>query len=329
MKLNDTFLSKNQNDNFPNIVFLDAGTLFDVSNLNLLSTLGYLQLYHHTQPNQVVERLKNAHIVITNKVILDKNILEKCHFLKLICVAATGTNNIDVNYANQKAIEVKNAKGYASNSVAQVTFTMILTLLQSPFYYDNYVKNGNYAQNEFFTHVAKPFSELSGKNLGIIGLGDIGKKIAAIATAFGMQVHYTSVSGVTRIENYPHLTLDDLLSISDVVSINTPLTEKSKNLITLSHFKKMKNTAILINVARGGIVNEHDLATALNQNMIAAAGTDVFDSEPIRTDNPLFSVKDKNKLLMFPHLAWASVEAREKLVEIVYNNIFAFLSKKS
>lgn len=149
MKLNDILHQKNLIDKTMKIVFLDAGTLFNVSNLNILAQYGNLQLHYHTLPNQVIERVKNAEIIVTNKVIIDKNILQNCTNLKLICVAATGTNNIDINAANALGIKVANAKGYATNSVAQVTFTMILTLLQSPFYYDNYVKKGNYVYNEF------------------------------------------------------------------------------------------------------------------------------------------------------------------------------------
>lgn len=311
------------------IVFLDAGTLFEIDNLNSLDSLGKVDFYHQTLPNEVIERIENAEIVITNKVILNSKILSKCKNLKLICVAATGINNIDKDFADKNGILIKNASGYSTNSVAQVTFTMILTLIHSPYYYDNYVKSGLYAQNLFFTHIGKPFFELKNKNLGIIGLGNIGKQVAKIADSFGMNVSYASFSGNERAEKYPKLSLEEILKTSDVISIHTPLTEKTKNLIGIAELKQMKKTAILINVARGGIVIEKDLAQALNEDIIAAAATDVFDNEPINSNNSLLNIYNKEKIITFPHIAWASKESRKLLVNIIYKNIEEYLMSKN
>lgn len=311
------------------IVFLDEGTMFNIHNISILNQLGEVVLYSHTNSNEVIERLKNAEIAITNKVVIDANIMQNCPSLKLICVAATGTNNIDKEFAAKQGILVKNATGYSTQSVAQVTFTMILQLIQNTNYYDNYIKSGEYTKNVFFTHIGKPFFELYGKRLGIIGLGAIGKQVAKIAEAFGMEVVYSSVSGNDRKEKYEHHSLVELLSTSYIVSIHSPLTDKTKNLITIKELALMKKSAIMVNVARGGIVVENDLCEALNNNLIAAAAIDVFENEPIKAENPLFSVNDKSKILMFPHIAWASIEARAKLVEIIYENIAKYLGNKN
>jgi glycerate dehydrogenase len=309
------------------IVFVDAGTLFNVSNIQTLAQFGDLELHHHTDSSQTLERVKYADIIITNKVLIDKQIMDNCPKLKLICVAATGTNNIDKECAASKNITVVNATDYSTHSVAQVTFTMILYLLNQPKYYDEYVKSGKYADNEFFTHVAKPYWQLNGKKLGIVGLGNIGKQVAKIAEAFGMEILYHSFSGNNNHERYKKLALNELMIEADIVSIHTPLTELSKNCIHYDNLKLMKKHALLINVSRGGVVVEKDLAKALNENFIFGAGLDVFEKEPIERNNPVFEVKDRSKLILAPHVAWASIEARELLVKKIADNIKQFLNK--
>ncbi len=205
---------------------------------------------------------------------------------------------------------------------------MLFYLLEHLRYYDEYVKSGGYAKSPIFTHIGKPFWEIYGKTWGIIGLGTIGKKVAQIAESFGCDVIYYSTSGKNTAQKYPHKALDELLSISDIVSIHAPLNEYTKNLITYEKLKLMKKTAILLNLGRGGIVNEEDLAKALDEGLIAAAGLDVLEKEPMNLDNPLLQIKNKDRLLITPHIAWTSIEARQTLVKEIYLNIDAFIHGK-
>lgn len=312
-----------------NITILDAETLGHDLNLNIFQELGNLQIYATTSPDQIISRCINAEIIITNKVILNAEILGKLPQLNLICVAATGTNNIDLAYCSQNNIQVKNAVDYSTNSVAQHTFTCLLALLSNISYYDKYVKNSEYSKSSIFTHLDFPYEEISGKTLGILGMGNIGRKVADIAAAFGAAVIYSSVSGATREEKYKQTSLEYLLSNSDIVSIHSPLTDKTKNLITQRELNLMKPNSILINMGRGGIVNEIDLHNALTNNQIAGACVDVFEKEPITKDNVLLDSKIAHKLILTPHIAWASVEARKKLVNIIYEHIKLYKSTKS
>lgn len=307
------------------LVFLDAKTVGDVPNLEDLKKLGDITFYQTTSPDQTEERIKDAEIVITNKVVLDRDLIEGAKDLKLICVAATGMNNIDREAAKEAGIPVKNVSGYSSHSVAQTTFAMILNLIQNMTFYDGFVKSGEYSHHDIFTNLDVTYSEIHGKQFGIIGLGSIGRKVASIAEAFGAEVVYHSTSGRNMDQPYPHKDLDELLESSDFVSIHAPLNENTEGLIGYGELKMMKNTAYLINTGRGGIVNEADLAKALDENLIAGAGLDVFEQEPINSDNPLLKIKNKHKLVMTPHIAWASIEARTELIEGVKKNIEEFL----
>lgn len=309
------------------LVFLDAGTLFGVSNLDILSQFGECQFHHHSQPSEIVDRLSNAAIAITNKVVIGRNEMKALPDLRLICVAATGMNNIDLEAARELNIAVKNVSGYSTHSVAQITWGMIFHLLNHTTYYDQYVKSGEYVKNEFFTHVAKPFWQVAGKRIGIVGMGNIGKRVAEIATAFGMEVVYSSLSGKNSAQPYKLLSFDELLKTSDIVSIHSPLNDYTKGLFTYEKLSLMKSNAILINVGRGGIVDEYALAKALDENKIAAAGIDVFEKEPMIASNPLLKISNPEKLVLLPHIAWASVEARERLVELIKSNIEEFLAK--
>ena len=310
------------------IVFLDMDTIGKVDNLKLLGKLGSLETYESTSPDQVVERCKGKEIVIVNKVEMTAAVMEQLPDLKLICVAATGINNVDLNYAESNGIEVKNVAGYSTDSVAQLTFTMLLYLINKPTYYDNYVKSGAYSRSDSFTHHREPFWELKGKRLGIIGLGTIGRQVARIAESFGMEVVFYSTTGRNNHISYKRFELDDLLKSSDVVSIHAPLNSRTRNLITYEKIKLMRPCAILLNLGRGGIINEHDLARALNDNLIGAAGIDVMENEPINRDNPLLKLYDKEKILITPHMAWASKESRELLVEKVARNIEVYQKGK-
>ena len=304
-----------------NITILDASTLGKVDALKKIASLGKLTTYELTSPKQRIERLQGQQVAIVNKAIIDKEVMDACPDLKLVCISATGMNNVDLDYAAEKGIQVTNVAGYSTHSVAQVTFSMLFYLVEKLPYFDTYVKSGDYAKSPIFTHHGRSFWELNGKQFGIIGLGTIGKRVAEIATVFGAKVVYYSTSGKNMGGSYPHLEFDELIKTSDVISIHCPLNEKTDNLIAYEQFKQMKPTAILLNAGRGKIVNETDLATALNEDLIAAAGLDVLEFEPIKANNPLLSINNPEKLLITPHIAWISQEAREELVEGIYKNI--------
>ena len=309
----------------PGIVFLDADTLGEVTGFYQLTKQGNLTVYPSTLPQQRIERILGREIVITNKVVIDREVMEACPTLKLICIAATGKNNIDLACAEEKGIQVKNVAGYSTESVVQHTFAMLFYLGSHLPYYDQFVKNGDYARNNLFTHLGKPFFELAGKNYGIIGLGTIGKRIAEVASAFGARIQYYSTTGKNVNTGYTSVSLDQLLHESDIISIHCPLIESTHNLIGYDQLCRMKKEAILINAGRGGIVNESALAQALDEGRIAAAALDVLEKEPPEISNPLFRIKQPEKLLITPHIAWASRESRERLMEGIIRNISEYL----
>ncbi|MDO1445669.1 D-2-hydroxyacid dehydrogenase [Rhodocytophaga aerolata] len=310
------------------LVFLDTKTMGDIPNLHLLDKFGDVAYYQTTNPDQTLERVKEADIIITNKVVVDRRIIEQAKNLKLICVSATGTNNVDKEAAQERGIPVKNAADYSTYSVAQATFSLLLHLLNKVYYFDGYVKSGGYSQTDIFTHFGRTFWEINGKRFGIIGLGNIGRQVAKIADAFGAEVVYYSASGRNTDQPYLRLELDEFLQTCDIVSIHAPLNEYTANLINYDRLRLMKKSAILLNAGRGGIIHEADLARALNEDLIAAAGIDVYEKEPIALQNPLLQVKNKEKLALTPHFAWASIEARTLLMDIVGRNIQAFLKEE-
>ena len=310
------------------IIFLDTKTMGEIPNLNILEKFGQVTYYQTTLPDETLARVREADIVVTNKVVLDRKIISDTSALKLICVAATGTNNIDKQAAAEKGILVKNVENYSTHSVAQLTFALLLQLLNQVTYFDNYVKQGGYAQSDIFTHLANPFREINGTRYGILGLGNIGRQVATIASAFGAEVVYYSASGRDQDQPYQRLELEEFLRTSDIISIHAPLSDKTADLINYSRMQWLKPNAFLINVGRGGIVNEADLAQALDRNLLAGAGIDVFTEEPIKSVNPLLQVKQKEKLVLTPHIAWASVEARTLLMEKISQNIEDFLHDK-
>lgn len=307
------------------LVFLDTKTLGDIPNLNVLEKYGQVTYYETTLPSQTQTRIRDADIVITNKVVIDESAINQAPDLKLICVAATGTNNVDKAAAAKRGIPVKNAMDYSTQSVTQGTFALLLHLLVNIPYFDRYVKEGEYAKTDIFTHFGPGFWELAGKRFGIFGLGTIGRQVAKIAGTFGCEVVYYSTSGQNYSPLYQRLELDEFLRTCDIISIHAPLNENTADLINYDRLTCMKKSAILINVGRGGIVNEADLARALDENRIAGAGIDVFTKEPILPQNPLLQVKNKAKLALTPHVTWASIESRTLLMEKVGQNIKAFL----
>lgn len=308
-----------------NIVFLDASTIGDVPNLDSLKELGDVTFYDVTRPDETADRIREADVAITNKVVFTRELMKAAENLKLICIAATGMNNVDREAAEDLGIAVKNVAGYASVSVAQTTFAMILHLQMDLKRYDNFVKSGDYSESPIFTNMDQNYREISDMRFGIIGLGNIGRKVADIATAFGAEVVYYSTSGKNTDQPYQRLKLEELLNTSDVVSIHAPLNENTDGLIGAKQLRQMKTTALLINTGRGGIVNEKDLAQALDDDAISGAALDVFEQEPLNPDNPLLKIKNKDRLLLTPHIAWASVEARIELIEGVKNNVKEFI----
>jgi len=308
-----------------NIVLLDSKTLGEDLDLSPLLQFGSLKSYESTLHEETLERIDNADIVITNKVLITKEIMQKTPNLKLICIAATGMNNIDLDAAKKLGIVVKNVSGYSTPSVVQHTLTMALYLLGKLSYYNHVVKEGIWSRQTLFTDVSQPFAEIGGKKWGIIGLGTIGKEVAKIATAFGATVDYYSTSGNNKINDYHHSELNDLLAECDIISIHAPLNEQTQNLINASNLPYLKEGAILLNLGRGGIVNEAELAVELDKKEIYV-GLDVLSQEPIKQDNPLMKIKHSNRLLITPHIAWASIESRQRLLEGIMQNIQTFLA---
>ena len=305
------------------IVVLDSKTLGNV-NFDKLKEFGEVVLYEKTKAEEIEERVKDASIILTNKVVLNKDNLKNAEKLEIICETATGFNNIDIEYAKSKNIAVTNVAGYSTPTVAQHTFATLLHLYDKIGYYDEFVKSGEYSKSGMFTNLDKPFNDIEGKKWGIVGLGNIGKKVAKIAEAFGAEVVYYSTSGKNNNSNYKRVELDELLSESDIISIHSPLNTNTQGLFNYDNLKKMKKSAVLINMGRGPIVVEKDLAKAIDENIIAGAGLDVFSVEPMPEDSPLLKIKNKEKIVMTPHIAWASIEARERLFNDLIENIKAF-----
>lgn len=307
------------------ICILDAKTLGDDCDLSRIEKLGELITYQTTQPEEVAERIKDQDIIITNKVVLGESNLNSSR-VKLICIAATGTNNIDLEYTQSRNIKVCNVAGYSTDSVVQHTFALLFYLLEGLAYYDNYVKTKQYIKSDIFTHLNFPFWQLKGKTWGIIGLGAIGNKVASIAQAFGCNIIYYSTSGLNNNVKYRRLELYELLKTADIISIHAPLNEKTYQLIGINEFKQMQKHSIILNLGRGGIIKEEDLAEALNTGLIAAAGLDVLEKEPMEEGNPLLKIKDLQRLIITPHIAWASQEARTTLINEITLNIEAFIN---
>lgn len=302
------------------IAFLDAATMGDVS-FEPFERLGDFVRYENSTPEEARERVRDLDVLLINKVMVDKELIDSAPHLKLICIAATGVNNIDVEYAASKGIPVRNAVGYSTDSVVQATFMHILSLVGGGPYFDHSVKSGSYSRSGMFTDPNWNWNELAGKTIGIIGMGNIGSKVAKIAEAFGMNVCYFSTSGTGHCKEYPCLSLEELLRISDIVSIHAPLNERTKDLIGKEQLALIKPSAFLVNVGRGAIVVEKDLADAVDSGVIAGAGMDVFVQEPIPEDHPYLTMKHQERMRLAPHVAWASVEARRRLVSIMADNI--------
>ena len=310
------------------IVILDTETLGEDLDLTPLEQFGDVTGYKTTTVDETLGRIQGAHIIISNKVVLTKEMMRQCADLELICIAATGMNNVDLEAAQELGIAVKNVAGYSTQSVVQHTFAILFYLLEHMKYYDNVVQNGLWSMSGLFTDVSRPFHEIAGKKWGIIGMGTIGQEVAKIATAFGAHVGYYSTSGQNTDHPYLNQPLDVLLATSDIISIHAPLSEKTYSLISENNLPLLKEKAILLNLGRGGIINETDLAYELDRREIYA-GLDVLEKEPIDANNRLLQIVNKERLLITPHIAWTSIESRKKLLEGIVKNIKSFLQNKA
>lgn len=306
------------------IVFLDVKTIGEDIDMSAFERFGEVIKYGFSSPEESRERTKDADVVILNKVQINEQTIGEAEHLKLVCVTATGTNNLDKEYLAARGIEWRNVAGYSTESVAQHTFGLLFYLLEKLAYYDDYVKSERYVNDTIFTHFEKVFHELSGKTWGIIGLGNIGRRVADIAKMFGCRVIYYSTSGKNNQPDYDRVDFDTLLAESDIVSVHAPLTAETEGLMNKEAFAKMKKSAIFLNLGRGPIVVEDDLAEALENETIAAAGLDVLSVEPMIKENPLRRIKDSKRLIITPHIAWASVEARTRLMKIIERQVEAF-----
>ena len=302
------------------IVFLDAATMGDVS-FDRIASLGEFVAYENSTRKEALERVSDCEVLIVNKIRVDKELIDAAPSLRLVCEAATGVNNIVLDYAASKGIPVRNAVGYSTESVVQTTFMLILSLVGRCRYFDDFVKSGEYSSQGLFTNVNRLFFELTGRNMGIIGMGNIGSRVAKVAEAFGMNVSYFSTSGTSHCTEYPSVSLERLMSDSDIISIHAPLNERTMNLIDANELALMKSTAYIVNMGRGGIINETALAEAVDKGTIAGAALDVFIQEPLPSSHPLLNVRSKDRLILLPHVGWASLEARERLASIIADNI--------
>lgn len=310
------------------IVVLQSESVGIDVDLSSLESLGQVTFYPQVKQKDVRELIKDAHIVITNKNLLTKNELEGLDQLELICLFATGTNNVDLEYCKEKGIKVSNVKGYSTDTVAQHTLSLLMHLLEKNQQYDHYVKSKEYTSCSSFSFFNYVFHDISSMTWGIVGLGDIGKKVASIASAMGANVQYYSTSGHNASHEYQQVDFTTLLKTSDIITIHAPLNDQTKYLFNETALKQMKRDAYLINVGRGGIIEERDLVNVLNNGYLAGVGLDVFEHEPLQEDDIIYSIQDMNKVILTPHIAWASIEARQRLVNEVYENIMAFLKNE-
>lgn len=306
------------------IVFADSDTLGNDISLEPFRELGELVLYGHTKPEELAARCEGADAVITNKVYINESTLGSNPTVRFVGITATGTNVIDFDYTNRHNITVTNVRGYSTQSVTQHTFALLFYLLEKCHYYDSYVKAEKYVNDTMFTHFENKFHELYQKTWGIVGLGDIGRQVAQIAQAFGCRVIYYSTSGKNQNPDFTQVDFPTLLRESDVISIHAPLNPATEGLFDKAAFAQMKPSAILINVGRGPIIDETALYQALTENQITAAGLDVLCAEPMSPENPLLHFKDSSRLIITPHIAWATVEARTRLMREVWENLRAF-----
>ena len=310
------------------LVVLERNSVGTDIDLGCLEKFGEVVCYPNTVADNTAERVQDADIVIVNKAPMNESTLKNAPNVKLICLFATGFDNVDLAYCKGRGIKVANVVNYCTAAVAQHTLLLAMALSEKLAFYDDYVKSGTYGAQDRFSNFDKPFNELEGKTWGIVGMGGIGHKVAGLATAFGCKVIFYSASGKSTCTEYERVEFDRLLQESDILSLHCPLSDRTRGLINREAFSRMKSSAILVNVARGLVVDTQALYEALIEGKIAAAGLDVLEKEPISKDNPLNEIKDSTKLIITPHMSWASTESRERLVAEVAKNIEAFLDGK-
>lgn len=307
------------------IAVLDVKSIGEGLDYSPLYRLGDVEMYDYTSREDVVDRLKDIEVTVSNKIIYDESILSQLPKLKLICMTGTGYNHIDVNAAAEHGIGVTNVVDYCTDSVAQHTLAMVFHLLNNIGYYMQYVQSGLYIGDEDFTHFEKTYREVSKLQWGIVGMGNIGRRVAEIAQSFGASVVYYSTSGKNVSQAYKHLALDELLSSCDIITIHAPLNDSTRGLFGYEQFRQMKKDAVIVNVGRGGIIDEHCIEKVLNENLVTGIGLDVLTSEPMTADSPLRNLVKDSRLLITPHVAWASLEARQRVITEVADNIDAFV----
>ena len=303
--------------------FLDAGSVgnrLDWSRLD--AAADEWRWYHATSENELPERIADVDVIVTNKVVIDRRAMESAPALKLICLTATGYNNIDIDAAAERGIPVINVAGYATAAVSQHVLALMLAFATHWHDYDAAVASGAWQRAEFFCMHDYPIEELDGATLGIVGYGELGAAVARLAEAFGMQVAIAERPGAEHVRD-GRLPFEEVLAASDFISLHCPLTERTRGLIDEAALARMKNTAVIINTARGGIIDSRALIDALDNGVIAGAAIDVLDHEPPRDGHPLLTHKPAN-LIITPHTAWASRAARQRAIDGVADNIAAF-----
>lgn len=307
------------------IVVLDRTSVGEDVSVEEMKQYGEVVFYNSTPDDLVAERIADADIVVANKNPINEAALKGAEHVKLVCQFATGYDNVDIGYCKSRGIRVVNVRNYSTAAVAQHTVALALSVLENMPYYDEYVKSGAYSAQERFAHFGKTYYELDGKVWGIIGMGNIGRSVARIAEALGCRVIFYSASGRSTCTDYERVDFDTLLARSDVLSLHCPLSDRTRHIMNVAAFEKMKRSAILINVARGAVVDTAALARALKDGQIRGAGIDVFEKEPVPAEDALLALKDTGVLQMTPHMAWASIEARTRCVTETCRNIEAFL----
>lgn len=308
------------------IVFMEAQSLGDDMDLSRFSDIGDVIIYDVDTPEENAARIQDADIVVMNKIPMNEGILKDAKNLKLICITATGTDCVDTNYTKKRGIAVSNVRGYSTESVVQHTFAMLFYVWEKSKYYDHYVKSGAYEKQIGFGCYVEKFHELAGKTWGIIGLGAIGKRVAQVAEAFGCHVIYYSTSGKNRDDQVQEVSFETLLEKSDIISIHAPLNDNTREMMNREAFVRMKKTAVLLNLGRGGIIHDEDLVWAVKEGEIGGVCLDVINGEPIKGDNPLNQILTYDNVYITPHIAWATVESRSRCVEEVYENMKSFLA---
>lgn len=311
------------------LVVLERNSIGTDVDVSCFEKFGEVTYYPNTVADNTAERVTDADVIIANKAPLNESTLKDAPNVKLICLFATGFDNVDVAYCKSRGIKVANVVNYCTPAVAQHTLLLALALAEKLAFYDDYVKSGAYGAQDRFSNFDRPFHDLNSMTWGIVGMGNIGRRVASLAQAFGCKVIFYSASGKSTCTEYERVEFDTLLKESDILSLHCPLSDRTKGLINKDAFAKMKETAILINVARGPVVDTQALYEALVNHQIAAAGLDVLEKEPIAPDNPLIQIQDSTRLIITPHMSWGSIESRNCLLGEVVKNIEAFLAGKN